>query len=121
MTPELTPLHLSLLHDRQPLSSALLSAARLHVGETGLEQIKALEHLIVAGQQHAGLVQAVQKLPRIIQQAEGSTLEQSLLQNTLALVRMLDELALVVTEALQQITATPAQYISAEWLEEISI
>jgi len=57
----------------------------------------------------------------IIQQADAPGVEQPLLQDTLALMRMLNELALVVTEALQQITATLVQYISAKRLEEISI
>ena len=120
MSPESDPLNSSLLQNLQALDPALLTAARLHVGAAGIEQMKALEHLIAAGQEHTGLVKAVRQVITVLHHAEDSDAKQRLLQDSLTLLLLLDQLALIVTQALQQITATPVQRISAERLDDIA-
>jgi len=109
-----------LLQDFQTLEPALLQAARLHVGAAGIEQMKALEHLIAAGQEHTGMVAATRQMITVLSQEQDSDAKQRLLQESLTLMMMLNQLALIVTQALQQITATPVQRISAERLDDIA-
>ena len=102
------------------MDPALLRAARLHVGAAGIEQMKALEHLIAAGQEHTGLLVAVGEVIGVLSQGEDSGAKQRLLQESQALLLLLNQLALVVAQALQQITATPVQRISGERLDDIA-
>lgn len=118
--PEADPSNSSLLRDLQTLDPALLRAARLHVGAAGIEQMKALEHLIAAGQEHTGLVAAVRQVITVLNQGEDSAAKQRLLEETQSLLTLLNQLALIVAQALQQITATPVQRISAERLDDIA-
>jgi hypothetical protein len=115
------PFTLSLFQGGQPLDAQLLTAARLHVGAAGIEQTAALERLIAAGQQHTGLVQAVQRVQALLEQAADSEGQRHLLQDSQHLLLVLEELSAVVTSALQQITATPVQSISARNLDDIAI
>jgi hypothetical protein len=114
------PFTLSLFQGEQPLDAQLLTAARLHVGAAGIEQTAALERLIAAGQQHTGLVQAVQRVHALLELAGDSEEQQRLLQGSQLLLLVLEELSAVVTGALQQITATPVQSISALQLDDIA-
>ena len=120
MTPEFQPLNLNLLYNQRVPSQALLTAAREHVGAAGLEQMRALEHLIAVGQEHGGLVEAVRRLLVVLRHNETSTMKQLLVRDTEHLLVLLDQLAAVVEVALQQITATPVQSISAERLQKIT-
>jgi hypothetical protein len=103
------------------LDPHLLMAARLHVGAAGIEQTSALERLIAAGQEHTGLVNAVQQVVALLRQADDSAMQHHLMDESQQLLLVLEELSKVVTGALQQITATPVQSISAQSLENIAV
>lgn len=120
MSPAFIPLSLDRLQDRHALDPALLTAARLHVGAAGIEQMNALEHLIAAGQEHGNLVRALRQVIALLQEGEDTGAKQRFLQDGLSLLLLLDQLALAVTQALQQITDTPVQRISAERLDDIA-
>ena len=123
MDAEFRPLSLQALQDAAGLNPALLLAARRHVGAAGIEQTAALERLIAAAQEHAGLTLALLQVSELLRQS-GQAGDAERVQPLLAQSRdqavILEELARVVTGALAQITATPVQRISAEVLEAIA-
>ncbi|WP_425148715.1 hypothetical protein [Deinococcus sp.] len=115
------PLSLNLFQGAGPLDPKLLIAARQHVGSAGIEQVAALERLIAAGQEHVGLAQAAQQVVRLLkEQSQASQAVRQLLLESEQQVLYLEQLASIVTTALQQITATPVQRISAEVLQDIA-
>jgi hypothetical protein len=72
--------------------------------------------LIAAGQAHTRTVEAGRQLALPLRRTGASAGEQRLLLESEHLLPVLDELAAVITEALEQTMATPVQRISAQRL-----
>ena len=100
-----------------PLDRSLLTVARQHVGAAGLAQSAALERLIAAGQEHAGLIAALRALAQLVEQdSDGRELYRASLEQ----LEVLKHLESLVAAALRQITATPVEAVSASVLESIA-
>ena len=120
MDSEFRPLSLNLLQGPNVIGHALLMAARRHVGEADIEQTAALERLIAAGQEHTGLTMALRKVTTLLQNSGTTQALNTLLDESQQQLLILDELAGTVTQALEQITATPVVRVSVQVLEDIA-
>ena len=120
MDSEFRPLSLTLFQGPGVINNALLIAARRHVGAAGIEQTAALERLIAAGQEHTGLAMALQKVTALLQNSGNTEALNTLLDESQQQLLILDELASTVTQALEQITATPVVRVSVQVLEDIA-
>ena len=120
MDSEFRPLSLDLFRGPDVIDHALLMAARRHVGAAGIEQTAALERLIAAGQEHTSLAMALQKVTTLLQNSSNTQALDPLLDESQQQLLILDELASTVTQALEQITATPVVRVSVEILEDIA-
>lgn len=120
MDSEFRPLSLDLFRGPDVIDHALLMAARRHVGAAGIEQTAALERLIAAGQEHTGLTVALQKVNTLLQNSGNTQALNTLLDESQQQLLILHELAGIVTQALQQITATPVVRVSVQVLEDIA-
>jgi len=120
MEAEHQSLTLRLLQGQGDINQGLLMAARRHVGAAGIEQTAALERLIAAGQAHSSLTQALQRVVTLLQKGEDTQALSNLLEESQLQLLLLDMLAAAVTEALEQITATPVVQVSAQVLDGIA-
>lgn len=118
------PLTLHRIQEQGVVDRELVLAARRHVGAAGTQQTAALERIIAVGRSQPSITRALERIAQTLREEGAGTSQtetQALLEATQVQLQFVRHLEEIVTEALNWVTSTPIEHISAAMLNEVDL